>query len=198
MGCSPRPSAQSRGGGRRKSHAVCHNRVVVQTKSSKHQRKLQTTKLQRSSVAGCCLMPGASLELGTWNLEFRSSLAGSASLRMTGVMTHNVVLDYDDVRQALEIEDCRARVHLAAARRYREIRVERTDARCAHRQRDGNRDGGPAPRGPFPATRCLCEHLDFIDRQRFLLLPNTSGARNAAEAVRLARLAVAAPVMPNW
>jgi thiazole synthase len=39
--------------------------------------------------------------------------------------------------------------------------------------------------------------LDFIDRQRFLLLPNTSGARNAAEAVRLARLAVAAG-LPNW
>src|SRR6202140_5051159 len=30
--------------------------------------------------------------------------------------------------------------------------------------------------------------LDFIDPKRFLLLPNTSGARNAAEAVRLARL----------
>ena len=39
--------------------------------------------------------------------------------------------------------------------------------------------------------------LDFIDRDRFLLLPNTSGARNAAEAVRLARLAVAAG-LPNW
>src|ERR1700756_4192750 len=39
--------------------------------------------------------------------------------------------------------------------------------------------------------------LDFIDRERFLLLPNTSGARNAAEAVRIARLAVAAG-MPNW
>ena len=34
--------------------------------------------------------------------------------------------------------------------------------------------------------------LDFIDPKRFLLLPNTSGARNADEAVRLARLAVAA------
>src|SRR4051794_41836328 len=34
--------------------------------------------------------------------------------------------------------------------------------------------------------------LDFIDPKRFLLLPNTSGARNAEEAVRLARLAVAA------
>src|SRR5256885_13145709 len=36
--------------------------------------------------------------------------------------------------------------------------------------------------------------LDFIDPKRFPLLPNTSGARNAEEAVRLARLAVAAGV----
>jgi thiazole synthase len=34
--------------------------------------------------------------------------------------------------------------------------------------------------------------LDFIDPKRFLLLPNTSGARNAGEAVRLARLAASA------
>ncbi|MBV9618758.1 MAG: thiazole synthase [Verrucomicrobia bacterium] len=39
--------------------------------------------------------------------------------------------------------------------------------------------------------------LDFIDPKRFLLLPNTSGARNANEAVRLARLAVTAG-LPNW
>lgn len=39
--------------------------------------------------------------------------------------------------------------------------------------------------------------LDFIDPKRFLLLPNTSGARTADEAVRLARLAVAAG-LPNW
>ena len=39
--------------------------------------------------------------------------------------------------------------------------------------------------------------LDFIDPQRYLLLPNTSGALNAAEAVRLARLARAAG-LPNW
>src|SRR3982750_1798327 len=39
--------------------------------------------------------------------------------------------------------------------------------------------------------------LDFIDPKRFLLLPNTSGARNAEEAVRVARLAVAAG-LPNW
>ena len=39
--------------------------------------------------------------------------------------------------------------------------------------------------------------LDFIDPKRYLLLPNTSGARNAEEAVRLARLAVSAG-LPNW
>ncbi len=39
--------------------------------------------------------------------------------------------------------------------------------------------------------------LDFVDPEKYLLLPNTSGAMNAEEAVRLARLAVAAG-MPNW
>ena len=39
--------------------------------------------------------------------------------------------------------------------------------------------------------------LDFIDPQRYLLLPNTSGAMNAEEAVRLARLAAAAG-LPKW
>lgn len=39
--------------------------------------------------------------------------------------------------------------------------------------------------------------LDFIDRDRYLLLPNTSGAMNAEEAVRLARLAVTAG-LPKW
>ena len=39
--------------------------------------------------------------------------------------------------------------------------------------------------------------LEFIDPKRFLLLPNTSGAMNAEEAVRLARLAVAAG-LPKW
>ena len=39
--------------------------------------------------------------------------------------------------------------------------------------------------------------LDFIDGDRFLLLPNTSGAVDADEAVRLARLARAAG-MPDW
>src|SRR5437867_3944106 len=39
--------------------------------------------------------------------------------------------------------------------------------------------------------------LEFIDPERYLLLPNTSGAMNAAEAVRLSRLAVAAG-LPKW
>jgi thiazole synthase len=39
--------------------------------------------------------------------------------------------------------------------------------------------------------------LDFVDPKRFLLLPNTSGARNAHEAVRLARLAASAG-LPKW
>src|SRR2546421_2751143 len=39
--------------------------------------------------------------------------------------------------------------------------------------------------------------LEFIDPKRFLLLPNTSGAMNAEEAVRLSRLAVAAG-LPKW
>jgi thiazole synthase len=39
--------------------------------------------------------------------------------------------------------------------------------------------------------------LDFIDPKKYLLLPNTSGAQNAEEAVRLARLALAAG-LPNW
>jgi thiazole synthase len=39
--------------------------------------------------------------------------------------------------------------------------------------------------------------LEFIDPKRYLLLPNTSGAMNAGEAVRLARLAEAAG-LPKW
>lgn len=39
--------------------------------------------------------------------------------------------------------------------------------------------------------------LDFIDQEKYLLLPNTSGAMNAEEAVRLARLAAAAG-LPKW
>ena len=39
--------------------------------------------------------------------------------------------------------------------------------------------------------------LEFLDPKRYLILPNTSGAMNAEEAVRLARLARAAG-LPNW
>jgi thiazole synthase len=39
--------------------------------------------------------------------------------------------------------------------------------------------------------------LEFLERDRYLVLPNTAGAMNAEEAVRLARLAVAAG-LPNW
>ena len=43
----------------------------------------------------------------------------------------------------------------------------------------------------------LANILEFIDSENFLLLPNTSGAMNAEEAVRLARLAAAAG-LPKW
>src|SRR6187455_1372181 len=39
--------------------------------------------------------------------------------------------------------------------------------------------------------------LEFVDPKKYLLLPNTSGAMNAEEAVRLARLAFAAG-LPKW
>ena len=39
--------------------------------------------------------------------------------------------------------------------------------------------------------------LEFIDPKRYLILPNTSGAMNAEEAVRLTRLAAAAG-LPKW
>jgi thiazole synthase len=39
--------------------------------------------------------------------------------------------------------------------------------------------------------------LDYIDAKKYLLLPNTSGAKNAEEAIRLARLAASAG-LPKW
>jgi thiazole synthase len=39
--------------------------------------------------------------------------------------------------------------------------------------------------------------LEFLDPKKYLILPNTSGAMNAEEAVRLARLAAAAG-LPKW
>lgn len=48
-----------------------------------------------------------------------------------------------------------------------------------------------------PDTDPFANILDFIDPEKYLLLPNTSGANTAEEAVRLARLAVTAG-LPNW
>ena len=39
--------------------------------------------------------------------------------------------------------------------------------------------------------------LEFLEPERYLLLPNTAGAQNATEAVRIARLALASG-LPNW
>ncbi len=39
--------------------------------------------------------------------------------------------------------------------------------------------------------------LDYLDADRYLIMPNTAGAMNAEEAVRIARLAQAAG-LPNW
>lgn len=39
--------------------------------------------------------------------------------------------------------------------------------------------------------------LDFVDSERYLILPNTSGANTAEEALRLSRLAVSAG-LPKW
>ncbi|KAB2644436.1 MAG: thiazole synthase [Verrucomicrobia bacterium] len=39
--------------------------------------------------------------------------------------------------------------------------------------------------------------LEFLDKEKYLILPNTSGANTAEEAIRLARLALAAG-LPSW
>ncbi len=65
------------------------------------------------------------------------------------------------------------------------------------RQRDGDGHGRVAARRSSGKHDPFANILDFIDPKRFLLLPNTSGARNATEAVRLARLAAAAG-LPTW
>lgn len=39
--------------------------------------------------------------------------------------------------------------------------------------------------------------LDFLDAEQFLILPNTAGAMNAEEAIRIARLSAAAG-LPKW
>ena len=50
---------------------------------------------------------------------------------------------------------------------------------------------GAGERDPFANI------LEFVDSERYLLLANTSGAMNAEEAIRLARLAAAAG-LPKW
>jgi thiazole synthase len=65
------------------------------------------------------------------------------------------------------------------------IRASRTEmATVALRRVDLEATGGP-------------DILEFVDRSSVLLLPNTSGALDADEALRLARLARAAG-MPDW
>ena len=39
--------------------------------------------------------------------------------------------------------------------------------------------------------------LQFLEKDRYLIVPNTAGAMNAEEAVRIARLGVSAG-LPNW
>ena len=69
------------------------------------------------------------------------------------------------------------------------------DALAASGMRDRHR--GAAPGRPHRQEGPVREHPRIHPADRYLLLPNTSGAMNAEEAVRLARLAVAAG-LPNW
>lgn len=48
-----------------------------------------------------------------------------------------------------------------------------------------------------PQADPFADILDYLEPERYLILPNTAGAMNADEAVRLARLARAAG-LPNW
>src|SRR5438093_10403880 len=60
--------------------------------------------------------------------------------------------------QAFQTEDRRPRVHFAPDRWHGEIRIERADARCAHRERHRTGDGGAATGRSFRQTRSVCEH----------------------------------------
>ena len=48
-----------------------------------------------------------------------------------------------------------------------------------------------------PEKDPFADILDYLESDRYLVLPNTAGAMNAEEAVRIARLAAAAG-LPNW
>ncbi len=52
-------------------------------------------------------------------------------------------------------------------------------------------------RASLKGPDAFADILDFLDSDRFLILPNTAGAMNAEEAVRIARLSEAAG-LPKW
>lgn len=52
-------------------------------------------------------------------------------------------------------------------------------------------------RASLKGPDAFADILDYLEPERYLILPNTAGAMNAEEAVRIARLARAAG-LPNW
>lgn len=52
-------------------------------------------------------------------------------------------------------------------------------------------------RASLKGPDAFADILDFLDPSRYLILPNTAGAMNAEEAVRIARLSLAAG-LPKW
>ena len=52
-------------------------------------------------------------------------------------------------------------------------------------------------RASLSGPDAFADILDFLDSDRFLILPNTAGAMNAEEAIRIARLSAAAG-LPKW
>ena len=97
-----------------------------------------------------------------------------------------------------------------ACAQSRDPRLERTERPHGQAGEDLCRGGPPAHRKPSTGVRGVLDvqHLpvfdddaindpaddimNVLDRDRYVFLPNTSGARDAKEAVRLARLARAA------
>ena len=67
--------------------------------------------------------------------------------------------------------------------------VQRGDGRRAGGERHGDRDGGAAAGRSLRQGAILSRISSISSIRKYLLLPNTSGANNAEEAVRLARLA---------
>ena len=86
------------------------------------------------------------------------------------------------------MDHCGAIVPLAVANRDRKVPGPRGDAKRSTGQRRADLTGQKDP---------FANILEFVDSDRYLILPNTSGAMNAEEAVRLARLAAAAG-LPKW